>query len=168
MKVRDVMTVNPKSCEAGANLAQAAAMMWEADCGTLPVIDGAGQVLGMITDRDICIATGTSNRLASQISATELMRGVPKVCQPDDDLVVALRTMEEGQVRRLPVVDGRGTLEGILSLSDLLLRAENSPRADIPLTNVMKTLQAISQRRRTQPTKAASPPKAAHRELLIV
>ena len=65
-------------------LAEAVRMMWEGDCGTLPVIADGGKVIGMITDRDIAIAAGTRNRLASEIRVSEAMSQAVHSCTPDE------------------------------------------------------------------------------------
>jgi CBS-domain-containing membrane protein len=101
----------------------------------------------MITDRDICIAVGTRGKLASEMSARDLLGRALRVCAPDEELVSALQSMEDGQVRRLPVVDGRGALVGVLSMNDLVVRAKNTPDGDISSSGLMKVLQTVSRHR---------------------
>lgn len=95
-------------------------IMWQRDCGVVPVVDEQKQVIGMITDRDICIAVATQNRLASDIRVSEIISGKVRSCQPNDDLEDALKTMKKRQLRRLPVTDKDGILLGIISIGDLL------------------------------------------------
>jgi CBS domain-containing protein len=120
MKVREIMTKDVTTCRPDTTLAEAVRLMWEKDCGVLPVVTGDGKVTGMITDRDICVAIATRGQTADRI----LVSGVigPKVCNcaQDDDAIVALQTMKAQRIRRLAVVDSRGQLKGILSLSDVV------------------------------------------------
>lgn len=150
MKVQDVMTSNVKSCRPEINLAAAAALMWEHDCGVLPVVDGAGQVIGMITDRDIAIAAAIKGRPASQIAVGEVISGKVYSCTLDEDVKAALKTMRHEKVRRLPVVNDGGMLQGILSLNDIVLRAEEAKGKHLPelsYEDVVGTLKAVCEHR---------------------
>ena len=120
MKVQDIMTKNAQSCRDEANLSMAALIMWDSDCGAVPVINELGKVIGMITDRDIAIAVATKGRLASEITVAEVISGHTHTAQPGEDVRSALKTMRQEQVRRLPVTNDDGTLQGILSLSDIV------------------------------------------------
>jgi CBS domain-containing protein len=156
MKVQDVMTSYVKSCRYGTNLAEAAAMMWEHDCGTLPVLNDAGQVIGMITDRDIAVAVATKGRLASEIKVNEVISGNLYSCTLDEDIQSALKTMRHEKVRRLPVVNEDGLLQGILCMNDIALRAEEARGKYVPelsYEDAMSTLKAICEHR---PHKAAA------------
>jgi CBS domain-containing protein len=123
MKVRDVMATVVHSCRPHTNLAEAAESMWNFDCGSLPVVDHDGKVIGMITDRDICMAVATKGRIASHITVWETMTGKAYTCGEDDEAKAALRTMAAEKVRRLPVADQGGMLRGFLSINDLVLQA---------------------------------------------
>jgi CBS domain-containing protein len=94
-----------------------------------------------VTDRDICIALGTRN-----VKADTLVKDValPKLfyCGPEDDIHTALKTMSAQKVRRLPVLDGKGTLQGILCLDDIVMYAEEKS-ADLTYFDVVETLKAI-------------------------
>ena len=151
VKVEEVMTRDVKSCAPDTDLAAAAKMMWDNDCGALPVVDGGDRSVGMITDRDIAIATATKGRLASEITVGEVMTGQTRTCAPDDDIQSALETMAGGRVRRLPVVNQKGHLQGILSINDLILLAGQTIGAtEAPgVTNddVMNTLRALCEHR---------------------
>jgi CBS domain-containing protein len=120
MKVRDVMTTDVGYCQPDTTLANAAMIMWQRDCGVVPVVNEQKQVVGMITDRDICIAVTMQNRLASEIQVSEIISSKVKSCQPNDDLEDALKTMKKRQLRRLPVTTKDGVLLGIISIGDLL------------------------------------------------
>ena len=126
MKVKDIMTGSPIYCTAKTNLGEAAALMWSRDCGILPVVDGERKVIGVVTDRDMFLALGTRNRLAGDITVGEVAPAKPFLCGSEDDIHTALATMARQKVRRLPVVNPEGRLEGILSMDDVIVRA--SPR----------------------------------------
>jgi CBS domain-containing protein len=131
MRVSDIATLDARSCRPETNLAAIAAIMWEQDCGVVPVVDEAGRVVGVVTDRDICMAVGTRGQLASQIAAGQVMSGKAHTCRLTDDPRTALRTMSAGSVRRLPVVDEKGNLAGMVSLTDLVL-ASRDPKVAKP------------------------------------
>src|SRR5262245_9161088 len=120
MTVRDLMTESAVFCRPDTNLAQAAALMWDNDCGALPVVSESGKITGMITDRDICIALGTRNKRASEVSVYDVLSGPVWVCRPDDEIRTALKSMREGRIRRLPVVNSAGGLEGIVCLDEIV------------------------------------------------
>lgn len=125
MRVQDLFTKSPLTCTPDTNLATAAGSMWEGDCGILPVVDPAGKVAGVITDRDICIALGTRNVPASAVLVREVTTGKLHTCRPQDDVREALRTMAARNVRRLIVVDDKGGLLGVLSMHDVLMAARD-------------------------------------------
>jgi len=109
-----------------------------------------GKIVGVVTDRDICIALGTRNRVAGDITVRDVMSDRLFACSPDDDVHVALRTMQEGGVRRLPVSVENGTLVGVISMDDLLLRAEPAGigrQPELSTEEVVRTYRAIDQRR---------------------
>lgn len=146
MKVEDIMTREVQCCGPDTNLAAAATMMWDSDCGVLPILNVQGQVMGMITDRDICMAASTRNRTPSALTVWETSSGKAITCRLDDDIRTALALMEEGRVRRLPVVDDDGTIRGMLSMNDLVLAAGEHRGRSVPelsAEDVMKTLKAI-------------------------
>jgi CBS domain-containing protein len=124
MKVKEAMMGTPYHIPLEANLGMAAELMWKGNCGFLPVVDAAKKVCGVLTDRDICVALGTRNQTAGQVLVEEVVQRKVYTCNPEDDIHVALHTMGEGHIRRLPVVDFSGNLAGVLSMDDLLLRAE--------------------------------------------
>lgn len=146
MKVKDVMTREVKTCMPDTNLAAAAMIMWENDCGVVPVVHGDGSVIGMITDRDICMAVATKNRRTSEVAVSEVFTGNLYACKPDDDIHAALKIMSAERVRRLPVINVYGALEGLLSLNDVVLRAQEAKgrkAPDLSYEDAISTLKAI-------------------------
>jgi len=118
-RVRDVMTREPRTCMPSDPLNQVAQQLWEGDCGALPVIDHDRHVVGMITDRDVCMAAYTKGLPLSQISVSSAMSSGVYTCRPGDSLRSIMDLMSTHQVRRLPVVDEQGRLVGIVSLADV-------------------------------------------------
>jgi CBS domain-containing protein len=111
MRVKEIMSSKDIACcSLGTNLAAAAEMLWIHDCGMLPVLDDIGRVVGVLTDRDLCIALGTRDRKASEVSVGEVMPRRLFDCDPEVDVLSALKVMAAEQVRRLPVVDATGTI----------------------------------------------------------
>ena len=150
MKVQDIMTSDVHCCGPDTNLAAAAKMMWDSDCGALPVLNVQGQVLSMITDRDICMATATKNRPASDIIVWETVSGKAQTCHLSDDVHTALDTMKREKVRRLPVVDEDGVLQGIVTMNDFVLLAGEAKGGRAPALSyedVVRTMKAISAHR---------------------
>lgn len=144
MQVKDIMTPLPKFCRVDTNLAEATELMWINNCGVLPVMDREGRVIGMITDRDICIALGTRNRLPSEVEVGEVVEWKLFSCSPGDDIHEALFAMKSWKVRRLPVLNSStGTLEGILSLNDLAIHATKRQGGDLSFQDVADTLKVI-------------------------
>jgi len=122
MKVKEIMSVSPATCTPDTTLAAAANLMWETDCGVLPVVDD-GELVGIVTDRDMFIALGTRNTRAVHLRVGAVATTSVLTCGHDDEVEEALATMKHGRVRRLPVVDANRTLVGILSLNDIVLAA---------------------------------------------
>ncbi|HLJ42230.1 MAG TPA: CBS domain-containing protein [Candidatus Acidoferrales bacterium] len=124
MKVKDVMVGTPASCTSETNLGSAVEILWKQNCGILPIVDAQQKVIGVVTDRDVSIALGTRNRLPGEITVGQVASGNVFGCKADDDVRTALATMGEAKVRRLPVINANGKLEGILSMDDVVLHSE--------------------------------------------
>jgi CBS domain-containing protein len=140
MNVNEVMTSEPRTCAPGTSVAEAAAIMLEADCGILPVVEN-DKLIGVVTDRDLCIALATRNVRASDISVGDVTQRSVLTCRPEDDVDRALTIMKEHQVRRLPVQEFGGRLIGIVSMNDIVLAT--GPRKLVRETAVVDTLQGI-------------------------
>lgn len=157
MKVKEVMAPNAQAIWLTESLTDAARMMWENDCGVLPIIKDCRKVIGMITDRDICMAMTMRDQSPSGISVEEVMSGRVYSVSPEDDIDKALQAMQENKIRRLPVVNEEGELEGILSMNDVVLHASDDAAGDgIAYTDVVKTYQAICEHPRPAAASAAS------------
>jgi CBS domain-containing protein len=148
MKIGDVMCRPVASCVEETVLSAAARLMFKNDCGALPVLR-AGRVVGMVTDRDICLAIAKEKHPDEATVGKTMSRMVATV-QEDDDVHTALQTMANCRVRRLPVQDARGRLRGIVSLDDLVIRAEEpTPIGPVALSyhDVFETFRSICGRR---------------------
>jgi CBS domain-containing protein len=149
MTVKDVMKTQLATCRLETNLAEATALMWDNDCGVLPVAGETGELVGIVTDRDICIALGTKNVRASDLCVRDVIKNHALVCKSSDDIHTALQTMREGRVRRLPIVNDDALLEGIVSMDDVVLNAQHGDGkmgSGISYGDVVTTLQAIYSR----------------------
>jgi CBS domain-containing protein len=160
MQVRDLMTADVVSVLLDDTLSVAARRLWEHDCGALPVLEGSGRVVGMITDRDICMATWTRGTAPDLLSVKHAMSTKLVACSPDDVIEDAQAAMRSSQVRRLPVLDAEQQLVGIISLSDI---ARNAAAADDPQPNdernrgIVSTLAVIGQPLRIPIVSAGAP-----------
>lgn len=146
MKVQSIMTTNVTSCNPNTNLAAAAGLLWEQDCGALPVVDGEGKVVGMLTDRDICMAVATKGRLASEIPVREAITGAVHSCHPNDDIKSSIKTMQSEKVLRLPVINEDGRLQGIISMNDIMIQTE-SGKSGLSCEEVLSARNVIGEHR---------------------
>lgn len=117
------MTTEVGVCRPSDSLSRAAEIMWAKDCGIVPVIDQYGRAIGVLTDRDIAIAAASRDRRTSEISVFEMHFAPLKVCAIDDDVKDVLRRMRKYRIKRLCVTSDDGRLVGIISLSDILIKA---------------------------------------------
>jgi CBS-domain-containing membrane protein len=124
MNVAQLMSRNVEFCRPEDTLADAAAKMWNGDIGCLPVVGGDERVVGIVTDRDLCMAAYTQGRPMQEVPVSVAMSRALYTCQPEDALIEAEETMRSNQVRRLPVLDAEGNLVGIISLADLSREAD--------------------------------------------
>lgn len=147
MKIKDLMTKRVESCSRETDLGTAGNQMWNADCGILPVVEGPDRkVLGTITDRDICMALVTSGKRPHERTVGEVMSQHAHTVTVDAEANDALDIMARNRVRRLPVVNPDGSLQGIVSLNDLVQYADDVRSGERPRVSEPKfvhTLQAI-------------------------
>jgi signal-transduction protein with cAMP-binding, CBS, and nucleotidyltransferase domain len=146
MKVRDVMSATPFYCRPDTNLGSAAELLWNLDCGMLIIVNDDQKVIGVVTDRDMFIALGTRNQLPGTITVGAIRSGKVHLCHADDDIHTALATMAREKVRRLPVVNREGQLEGVLSMDDVVAHAQRqgAGRApDLSFEDIVETLKKV-------------------------
>ncbi len=124
MRVEQLMTGNVHVCHPQDTLSTAAEKMWTYDIGCLPVIDDSEQPIGMITDRDICMAAYTQGRSLAEIPVAIAMSRELFTCTPVESIKDAEETLRFHQIRRLPVLNQDRNLVGIVSLNDIVREAE--------------------------------------------
>jgi CBS domain-containing protein len=150
MKIEQLMTRNVKACRSQDSLNQPAQLMWECDVGCIPVLDADKRVVGIITDRDIAMATYLQGRPPAAISVENVMSKNIHVCRTDEDISVAEQRMQKHRVRRVPVTDAKGLLVGLISLNDIALEAarkKGNRKPDVTLNDVALTLAEVCQHR---------------------
>ncbi len=146
MKVGELMKHEASRTRADATLREAGRIMAEVGCGFLPVVDAHQRVVGVITDRDLAMTVTTADQRPASIAVENAMTREIHVTRSNEDLSRALRRMAEARVRRLPVVDTEGRLEGILSLDDVILATGSHGTArfaEAPAEEVLGALKAI-------------------------
>ncbi len=152
MKVKDVMKGTPLvCCKSDTTLQEAAKMMQVANCGVLPVLDAEERIIGIVTDRDICLSLARDFSWShSHLPVFEIMTEHVHCINESDNLTSALKKMRVHFIGRLPVVDKFGHVKGILSIHDLFAKTllENKDMGHISSTgeNIVKTVKALSDR----------------------
>ena len=151
MKVKEIMTTSPACCLPSDSSARAAHIMRDMDAGIVPVIEDEieRKVIGVVTDRDLCLGVVAEAKDPEQVQVRDCMGRAVVSCTEDEDAEKALDMMRDNQVRRIPVVDRKGRIQGIVSLADVMNRMEASPE---------KTKEAL--KHISEPSDDASKPRA--------
>ena len=142
MKVSEIMTKNPRTVSPDTPVSEAARVMKEEDVGLVPVVErvgGAetrGRLVGVVTDRDIAVRHVAEGRSADS-PVSEVMSGGVKTCTPEDSVDDAMALMGREQVRRIPIVDERGSLVGVVAQADVVRMSGKDAKAE-------KTVEQIS------------------------
>ena len=135
-QVQQVMTSTPKSVRRDTPVRSAAEMMEQQDVGSLPVVENGGDLVGIVTDRDIVVRVVASGRNVDEVSVGEILTEHPVLVFPDDSLDHAMELMAKHQIRRLPVVYDN-QLVGMLAQADVAHEAKDKQAGQV--------LDAISQ-----------------------
>ena len=148
MQVKEVMSHHVSCCNANTPLDQMAMLMWNSDCGFLPITDDAGHPVGIVTDRDIAMAGALNHKPLWELNGATLAGHNPiYTCQPEDDIKIALNQMLQHKVRRLPVIGDNGTISGVLSIDDIVACAERGRRGlgtpELSYDDAMVALKAV-------------------------
>lgn len=158
MQVQEIMSRNPVTCRATDTLNTPAKLMWEHDCGSVPVLDDDGKLVGMVTDRDICMAAYTKGVPLHAITVANAMAREVFTCRTGDSIEAAERLMSEKQIRRIPVMDGDNRPAGILSVGDIARYATSGKKSASTEHDFVETLAGISKPRpRPEPSMASQP-----------
>lgn len=145
MTVKEVMNTAVATCAPDSDLNSVIEAMRQHDCGFLPVVDSHGIVVGVITDRDICLTGTTKHRQLARVSVKETMSHPVFSCFADENVKTVLVTMAKHRVRRLPVLSKGGHLEGVLSIDDIV---QSPSRRGAPTAeDIVAALKAIYARR---------------------
>ena len=140
-----LMTPNVFTCLPSESLDQAARIFWERNCGATPVVDVEGKLVGMLTDRDVCIAAYTQGRRLTDISVETVMSKTAHAASVDDSIERVLEIMADAQVRRVPVVDAERRVVGMIALADLARWVRQLPSAHPSVGHaLLGALSAIS------------------------
>ncbi len=139
-QLKDVMTVSPEYCLAQHTAVQAARLMQQMDAGIVPVIvsDSDKTLLGVVTDRDLCMAVVAEGLDPKTVTLEECMSAPVVAAYLNDDTETAVTLMQKHQIRRVPIIDEAGKLVGIISTADVF------QRSDVPPTKTHETLASVS------------------------
>jgi CBS domain-containing protein len=139
MKIKDIMTKEPTTVTPNTTVRDAARLMQREDTGILPVVEeGSKKLLGVITDRDIAIRVVAEGRDANTPVREVMSRERLVTLQPDADVEDAMEKMADEQVRRIPIVDERGALLGIVAQADIVRKVRDDRKAE-------RTVEKISE-----------------------
>ncbi len=137
-KCRDIMTKNPTAANKEMTLQEVSALMRDGDFGVLPVVEkDTNKLVGILTDRDIVVRAVADGKNVTETKVGDAMSEKLYTAQPDDFVFKAVRTMGERQVRRIPIVDSEGILQGIIAMADIALEMEDE-------REIAETLEDIS------------------------
>lgn len=155
MRAKHVMTKDPSSCVPSDSAQHAARIMRDQDAGIVPVIDNelSRKVVGVVTDRDLCMNIVAEGRPPHAVNVAECMTTKVVICSPNDSIDKATELMRDNLIRRVPVVNESGQLLGIVALADVV------ERADVKTTQTHETLKSVS-----APSRVPSKPRARSRE----
>lgn len=146
MRIKELMSHPAMTCPVTATLNHVARLMWESDCGMVPVVNDEGQLAGVVTDRDICMAAYTQGKPLNAIPVTTAMARQAIASHANDDIESAEALMADNQIRRLPVLDDNGRIEGVISMNDLT-RAVAHAKKGTTDRELVQTMAAICEPR---------------------
>ena len=144
MKIEELMTKECVAVKPTSDLNDAAHQMWTHDCGALPVVDDDQRVVGMLTDRDICMCAYHQGKGLKDLAVEDAMSRKVVTCSLEDEATAAQEIMRHAQIRRLPVTDSEGHLKGILTLAQIARAGGDGKAKGISKAQVGETLAAIS------------------------
>lgn len=146
MKVEGLMATEVAVVHPDTDVRSAVGEMHLRECGFLPVLDGTGGVVGVLTDRDVALALGSDDARPSERLVADVMTGGARTCRADETVAQVLLRMREFRVRRLPVVNAAGRLVGAISIDDLVGVAQNVRAGTdrVSLEQVMQTITALA------------------------
>jgi len=143
MQVEDIMTRAVFTCDAHADLECVARVMWDHDCGYVPIVDEHEQLAGVVTDRDVAMAAYIHGKRLADIPIAEIMSRPVHSCEPTASVELAHQIMRSAEIRRLPVVDPTGKLVGLVTWSDLLAAAQREASASAAAALTRQALETL-------------------------
>ncbi len=140
MKAQEIMTPFPVCVTPETPISEAARLMKDQNVGMLPVVqaDGSKRLVGVITDRDIAMRHVAEGHASTDCAVSEAMTEHVTTCSPSTDVDEVMDVMGREQVRRIPIVDERGDLVGVVAQADVVLHAGDDKKAE-------RTIEEISQ-----------------------
>jgi CBS domain-containing protein len=154
MNIQDIMSKPALTCRDTDSLQAAAQLMWEHDCGAIPVTDHAGKLVGMVTDRDICMATYTQGKPPQDLLVADAMAKQVFSGHVHDSVDAIESLMSEKQIRRIPILNGDNRPVGVVSLNDLARHAAVANKKSGLEHALTQTLAAICRPRRSRASEA--------------
>jgi CBS domain-containing protein len=141
MQVKDVMTTDLGYCIPEEATTKAAYLMKQLDIGIVPIVasESNKQLLGVVTDRDLCMAVIAEGLDPRTVKLEQCMSTAVVATLPEDDIDLAINLMRDHQIRRVPVVNTAGKLEGMVSTADVFQRAE------VPAKKTHEALSSVSE-----------------------
>jgi CBS domain-containing protein len=140
MYAQEIMVEPIITCQSTESLADAARKLWDHDCGALPIVNDEGILVGMLTDRDICMAALTQGKLLPDMAIPHAMSKVVYAVTATTPVREVKELMAVQQIRRVPVVDAKGKPIGIITANDLIRAASRSGEG---MTKVLQTMASI-------------------------
>lgn len=159
MKIEDVMTRRVVAARADTELAHVARLMWDNDCGSVPVVDAEDKVVGILTDRDVCMSANFAGRALRELRVAACMASEVVTCRPGDSLETVAKLMGSKKVRRVPVTDPVGRLVGLVSLGDVVRCAAHASAKEKKALHaaLLEALTAICERPQREEVAPALP-----------
>jgi CBS domain-containing protein len=139
MKCKDIMTRNPTTCAATATAQAAALIMSEEDVGVVPVVDEQDRLMGVVTDRDLCLDVIAGGKNPQEIRIREVLHADLVTCRPEDDIERCLEQMKSHQIRRIPITDEDGRCVGIISQGDIALKVRQAEEVHDTVREISKS-----------------------------
>jgi len=130
MQVQEIMTSNPTCCGPDASVQEAAKLMDDKSVGSIPVVNDAGEPVGIVTDRDICCGAVAQGK-GADTRVSDVMSKDVLTASPDEDVESCCNKMEEKQVRRAVVTDDTGKCCGIVAQADVAREADGKETAEL-------------------------------------
>lgn len=161
MHIKEIMSHPVVTCPVDSTADIPARLMWEFDCGVIPLVNQEGRLAGIVTDRDLCMAALTQGRPLHQIQVATAMPKQVFSCHADDTVEAAESLMRENQIRRVPIVDAEGRPVGLLAMNDLARLAAHAKKSGVD-REIVATMAAVC-RPRGHAVQVAAPKPGALR-----